>query len=160
MESKPSHSNIGVLSEDKVSLESEVQQQDLKRTDIGGSGLMISGITNVAGCRTTVQETDYATTATAVSKEEIIVTDATPANISKPPSSESGVSASFTVPVQQSSSDSLTTDRKLATQSQNPSAPIGKKENPKPDDGPVNPTEKPNADGVKTVKRENSKGWF
>lgn len=177
MESKPSHNNTGVaLSEDKVSLKSEVQQQDSKRTDIGGSGLMLSDITNVASSRATaVQEADYATT---VSKKEIVATGDTPAagieaSISKcsksSSSSQSGVLSSSTAPnTFQQSSDSPSTDaavaadRKLPIPSQNPPvAPIGKKPAPKPDDGPANPTEKPtNADGVKTVKRENSKGWF
>jgi hypothetical protein len=121
---------------------------------------MISSLSNETS-RTSVQETHYAT---AVSKEEIIVDDDTPANISKVSSSESGVSPSFTTPFQQSSTsltDPAITDRKFTTENQNQPIPsIEKKLNAKPDGEAVNKTEKINIDGTKTVKRENSKGWF
>lgn len=161
MESKPLHSNVADLYEDKVSLESEVQHQqlDLRRADIEENVLMTSGTKNETS-RIAVQDTHNPITAL---KEEIPFPNDVPANTSKASFSESGATPIAT-PIHQSLtplSDPTTIDRKFTTDSQNQSVPcIGVHKPEKPEGEAILTTEKIKSDCIKTVKRENSKGWF
>ena len=163
MESKPLLSNVAVLSEEKVSLESEVQHQqlDLRWADIEGNVLMISGTKNESSL-IAVQDTHNPMTAL---KEKILFPNDVPAtsDTSKASMSESGATPIAT-PIHQSLtqlSDPTTIDRKFTADIQNQSAPCIAEQKPeKPEDEAILKSEKIKADCIKTVKRENCKGWF
>ncbi|XP_032796648.2 transient-receptor-potential-like protein [Daphnia magna] len=150
MEAKPLQSNG--LSENKVTVESEVQRFDTVPTNVGASGPTLSAMNKESSVPLTGQDISYATT---VSNAEATLTDDAP-----PSNCAASKSVPITLPKEQSTivmPDPVVTDRKLAIQSQNASVMSNAGMQP---NSPNAEEKQPSAGDAKTVKRESSKGWF
>lgn len=160
METKPLPSSAAVQSENKVTVESKVQRLDSNPTTTSASGPVLSVMDKEASSPTTVQEMSYATPVS--NAETTLRTGDTPPSISNIGSSSKSVP--ITLSKQQSPvvmPDPAVTDRKLAIQSQNPPLLcIGMQLQSMEKNVLPTTVEKKSADDGKTVKRENSKGWF
>ncbi|XP_057381258.1 transient-receptor-potential-like protein isoform X2 [Daphnia carinata] len=151
METKPLQSNG--LSENKVTVESEVQRLDTNPTNVGASGPTLSAVNKESSVPMTGQDISYATT---VSNAEATLTDDTPPSNCANAATKS---VPVTLPKEQPPivmPDPVVADRKLVIQSQNASAMPSTGVQP----NSPNAEEKKNPADAKTVKRENSKGWF